>query len=190
MSQYVLMKLSLPRVLVVALLAVGAVAGPFGPELRPLFAFNQSYTNLNHGSFGAPPLSVLQARNEALMDMEANTELWWRFPGGVYDRLSAARCVYRALPWRRFVPLCMLLVTLFSARVIRSAALAAYVSADPEDIVFVENASRCVCVCRWDGWMPSGPFTHASSAQMRPVGQWRECGATFGAAVWWGQDSI
>jgi hypothetical protein len=162
MSQFIatLMKLSLPRVLVVALLAVGAVAGPFGPELRPLFAFNQSYTNLNHGSFGAPPLSVLQARNEALMDMEANTELWWRFPGGVYDRLSAARCVYRALPWRRFVPLCMLLVTLFSARVIRSAALAAYVSADPEDIVFVENASRCVCVCVPVGWVDAVRALH------------------------------
>ena len=33
----------------------------FGHELLPFFALNGNYTNLNHGSYGAPPKSVLAA---------------------------------------------------------------------------------------------------------------------------------
>lgn len=51
----------------------GALAAPppFGRGLRTLFGFASNLTNLNQGSYGAPPLAVLEARHDAMMEMES-----------------------------------------------------------------------------------------------------------------------
>jgi hypothetical protein len=51
----------------------------FGHGLLPRFALAKGYTNLNHGSFGSPPLEVLQAQQDNIMKMESNPDLWLRY---------------------------------------------------------------------------------------------------------------
>lgn len=64
-------------------------ASPFGHQLLPQFALSPNYTNLNHGSFGSPPLAVLRARHQYELDMELAPDAWLRY--GVYDRLASVR---------------------------------------------------------------------------------------------------
>jgi len=52
---------------------------PFGPSLLPLFQIEPGYTNVNHGSLGAPPHVVAQARRHYEDRMEKNPDAWIRF---------------------------------------------------------------------------------------------------------------
>jgi len=67
---------------------------------------------LNHGSFGAVPRPVFDAQVESMLEMEANTFLWFLPTMGYRPQLNKAR-----------------------------RELAEYVGARPSDLVFVENAS-------------------------------------------------
>eukprot|EP00310_Coccolithus_braarudii_P016931 CAMPEP_0183360190 /NCGR_PEP_ID=MMETSP0164_2-20130417/54549_1 /TAXON_ID=221442 /ORGANISM="Coccolithus pelagicus ssp braarudi, Strain PLY182g" /LENGTH=396 /DNA_ID=CAMNT_0025534491 /DNA_START=12 /DNA_END=1202 /DNA_ORIENTATION=+ len=51
---------------------------PFGRALLPLFALNASYTNLNQGSYGAPPHAVLDAGSAIRARVEANPDRFFR----------------------------------------------------------------------------------------------------------------
>ena len=44
-------------------------------------AKERNYTNLNHGSYGATPLPVLQAERKWQDVMERNPDQWFRFDG-------------------------------------------------------------------------------------------------------------
>eukprot|EP01119_Soliformovum_irregulare_P003875 TRINITY_DN14921_c0_g1_i1.p1 TRINITY_DN14921_c0_g1~~TRINITY_DN14921_c0_g1_i1.p1 ORF type:complete len:406 (+),score=104.66 TRINITY_DN14921_c0_g1_i1:191-1408(+) len=52
---------------------------PFGKEMLQYFAIQPGYTNLNHGSFGATPRSVLMSQHSYENEMEANTDRWFRY---------------------------------------------------------------------------------------------------------------
>ena len=52
---------------------------------------DSNYTNLNHGSYGAPPKQVLNAAQAYELDMEKNPDNWFRFT--VYDMMDAVRKV-------------------------------------------------------------------------------------------------
>lgn len=81
-----------------------------GAALRPEFRLEQGTDFLNHGSFGAPPRTVLEAAKR------------WR------SRLEASPDVF----FREILP-----AELREA----AAALARFVGARPQDLVFVENAT-------------------------------------------------
>jgi selenocysteine lyase/cysteine desulfurase len=85
----------------------------FGHSLLPLFSFENGYINLNHGSYGAVPKSIINAKLEWINHVELNPDQWFRYE--VYDEMNTVR-----------------------------AQVANYVGADPEDVVFVENASHGV----------------------------------------------
>jgi len=51
----------------------------FGHELLPFFALNGNYTNLNHGSYGAPPKSVLAAAQTYELNMEQRPDAFFRY---------------------------------------------------------------------------------------------------------------
>ena len=51
----------------------------FGHPLRSQFLLAANYTNLNHGSYGAVPSSVLQAKEAWLVHIEANSDMWFRY---------------------------------------------------------------------------------------------------------------
>jgi len=97
-----------------SLLASPAV---LGHSLLPLFALERNYTNLNHGSYGATPLPVLQAEREWQDVMERNPDQWFRFDGPK---------------------------TLIGAADLARARVAEYVKADARDVVFVDGASAGV----------------------------------------------
>ena len=63
----------------------------FGHDMLRLFAMDSNYTNLNHGSYGAPPKQVLNAAQAYELDMEKNPDNWFRFT--VYDMMDAVRKV-------------------------------------------------------------------------------------------------
>lgn len=85
----------------------------FGPSLRREFRLEAGVDFINHGSFGAPPLSVLAAVGRWHAEMEANPDAFLR----------------EALP---------------AALRAAAAELAAFVHAEPADLVFVENATAAV----------------------------------------------
>ena len=81
--------------------------------MRAHFALAEGYANLNHGSYGSPPLSVLKTATATRMHIEANPDAWFR-----YEMCSALDKV--------------------------RSKIAAYVGADTDDVVFVDNASHGV----------------------------------------------
>jgi len=83
------------------------------PDLKPLWSLDSSVRYLNHGSFGACPIAVLQAQQR------------WR------QR-------YEAQPIR------FVLRELEAEEAVARGALAEFVGADAEDLVFVTNASQGV----------------------------------------------
>ena len=97
-----------------AFLACASAQPRFGHQLLPLFALQPNYTNLNHGSYGSVPRSVTAAANNWTDYCEANPDLFYRFDG-LWAPFEAVR-----------------------------ARLAAYIGAEVNDTVVVENASNGV----------------------------------------------
>jgi selenocysteine lyase/cysteine desulfurase len=95
-------------------------AGPasFGHSLLPLFGFRAGYKNLNHGSYGSCPKSVTDNQTAWIRQCEENPDLWYRSGLGFDTALT------------------------FQDRV--RAKMAAYINADFNDTVFVDNASNGV----------------------------------------------
>jgi selenocysteine lyase/cysteine desulfurase len=62
---------------------------PFGHQLLPLFALQSNYTNLNHGSFGSPPQSVIASQRQWYDYVEENPDRWYRYH--VYSEMDDAR---------------------------------------------------------------------------------------------------
>ncbi|KAJ3096813.1 hypothetical protein HDU97_005557 [Phlyctochytrium planicorne] len=52
---------------------------PFGREMRKLFALEDGYTSLNHGSFGTTPLPVFQYRVALLSYIESNPDRFYKY---------------------------------------------------------------------------------------------------------------
>lgn len=61
----------------------------FGHSLRPLFGFGENYTNLNHGSYGAPPRSVMAKNNAYHDEMELAPDVWFRYK--IFERVDRVR---------------------------------------------------------------------------------------------------
>ena len=102
----------------------------FGHQLIKLFAMNSSYTNLNHGSFGVVPRSVTAAMYAPQI-------------------LPAVVCcnILHMYKWDALTEECPDCFYRYNARPLLSNvlnSLAQYVSADPADVVFIENASEGV----------------------------------------------
>eukprot|EP01062_Namystynia_karyoxenos_P062514 TRINITY_DN5540_c0_g1_i1.p2 TRINITY_DN5540_c0_g1~~TRINITY_DN5540_c0_g1_i1.p2 ORF type:complete len:473 (+),score=132.12 TRINITY_DN5540_c0_g1_i1:78-1421(+) len=93
--------------------------GCFGHALLSEFTFPTGWTNLNHGSYGACPNPVRAARQRYQNEMDASPEAFFRV-----NMTGDGHTVYSDLVDR--------------ARV----ELAAYLAADPNSVVFVENASH------------------------------------------------
>lgn len=67
-----------------------ATMPPLGRPLRDLWTFAPGWTNLNHGSYGAPPKAVVRVKEAWTGMMEANPELfirWQAYPA--LDRVRA-----------------------------------------------------------------------------------------------------
>lgn len=47
--------------------------------MRALFNFGETYTPLNHGSYGTYPAAVFEARQQKLRDYEARSDIYKRF---------------------------------------------------------------------------------------------------------------
>jgi len=90
--------------------------GKFGKHLLAEFAFKDGYVNFNYGSFGAAPNEVLKVHRQLTERAESSPEVWFRDPVNGYRALLA------------------------KAR----SSLGKYLNADPNDLVFVENASAGV----------------------------------------------
>ena len=82
-----------------------------GHPTAALFTFENGWTNMNQGSYGAPPRAVQAAQREWSTMMEGNPEVFTRF--AQYGAIDKVR-----------------------------AAVAAYVGADVDDVVLVDNASH------------------------------------------------
>ena len=50
----------------------------FGKKRKADFYFDPDFTNINHGSFGGCPKSVMDARWNLQKQMEFNSEKWFR----------------------------------------------------------------------------------------------------------------
>ena len=99
----------------------------FGHSLRSKWFFRENYTQLNHGSYGACPRSVMNKQFAYLQQMETNMERWMN--NAACDPVD---CSIQA-GWS------------FSALVNRSrTALAKYINASMEDVVLVDNASNAI----------------------------------------------
>lgn len=86
----------------------------FGHDLLSRFLLAEGYTNLNHGSFGAPAKVVIEREHAWQLKMIENPDFWFRYsgPGTLYGELDVVR-----------------------------ARLAKYINASAKDVVFVDNAS-------------------------------------------------
>ena len=71
--------------------SVPALNPSFGPDLRPLFALEPDSLHLNHGSYGATPLSVLAAQRDWRDRMEAEPSRFMEFEFRPALRTAAAR---------------------------------------------------------------------------------------------------
>ncbi|CAJ1354808.1 unnamed protein product, partial [Effrenium voratum] len=109
-----LLRLTVQAVLSFTIAAAGEGFEPFGHGLRRYFLLDSNYTNLNHGSYGATPVPVLDAERQWQNLMERNPDHWFRFDGP--DTLIGAVDGVRT-------------------------RVAKYVKAAAEDIVFVDGAS-------------------------------------------------
>ena len=63
-----------------------AAKASFGHVLLPLFMLEKGYVNLNHGSFGATPRSVIEGEHRWEAQMELNPDRWFR--GKVYEEVK------------------------------------------------------------------------------------------------------
>lgn len=90
---------------------VGDGGVPYGRALRPLFLLDEAATFLNHGSFGLTPLEVLSAQEALRREMERQP-VQFLSRAALQPRLRSA-----------------------------AAALAAFLGASGEDLVFVDNAT-------------------------------------------------
>jgi selenocysteine lyase/cysteine desulfurase len=64
---------------------------PLGRPSRALFSFEANWTNLNHGSYGAPPAAVQAVQREWMARMEANPERFIRWDQ--YDYIDHVRAI-------------------------------------------------------------------------------------------------
>jgi selenocysteine lyase/cysteine desulfurase len=71
--------------------ATEAAAATFGHALRPLFFFNDNFTQLNHGAYGGTPRAVVDAQYAFVAEMEADLEPWMNSAGGYRRCILAAR---------------------------------------------------------------------------------------------------
>ena len=108
-----------PRLVLLFLAACcGTAAAAFGHSLLPLFSIAPSYRNLNHGSYGSCPKSVTENQTAWLRQCEENPDKWFRSGLGfdnVFDFQDSVR-----------------------------AQMAAYIGAEFNDTVFIDNASNGV----------------------------------------------
>lgn len=54
-------------------------SGLFGKEIRKEFYLNEEFAFINHGSFGAVPRSVYEARLERMKELESNPDDWFKY---------------------------------------------------------------------------------------------------------------
>eukprot|EP00929_Paragymnodinium_shiwhaense_P043832 TRINITY_DN22512_c0_g1_i3.p1 TRINITY_DN22512_c0_g1~~TRINITY_DN22512_c0_g1_i3.p1 ORF type:complete len:254 (-),score=34.89 TRINITY_DN22512_c0_g1_i3:189-950(-) len=76
------------------LTSLAYTGGPqFGHDLLQHFLLAENYTNLNHGSYGAPPRAVLDAHHAWQLKMEQNPDHWFRYdgPGTLLTELDKVR---------------------------------------------------------------------------------------------------
>ena len=73
----------------ISLTMASAVVPEFGHNMLRLFSMDKNYTNLNHGSYGAPPTQVLNAAEKYEREMEKNPDNWFRYT--VFDKMNSVR---------------------------------------------------------------------------------------------------
>jgi len=83
----------------------------FGHALKRYYEFKENHMNLNHGSFGASPKFVTNARQEYIKDFESKPDFFLNF---THPKILENRQIQ----------------------------LSQYVDADPQDLVFVKNATE------------------------------------------------
>jgi selenocysteine lyase/cysteine desulfurase len=108
----------------------------FGDVLRPRLFLREGLTQFNHGSFGTVPRDVMEELHRLQEQCEDDPDTWIQQPQGYRGFLETAR-----------------------------AAIAEYVGAGSEDVVFVENASAgCNAFLRSLSFQPGDKILYLNTA--------------------------
>jgi len=75
--------------LIILVLFPFSIMSQFGHSLLPLFNFRSGYINLNHGSYGSVPKSIINSKLEWVSYVEENPDRWFR--NEVYNRMDGIR---------------------------------------------------------------------------------------------------